>query len=87
MIKAQKLQKSYGSMTVLSDISFSLGRGQKVALVADQLMKNLENYRKEKIYLLRGVDQMYFDLNNKQRVISQEIFNDRSRFYVLSPQN
>lgn len=33
MIKAQKLQKSYGSLTVLSDISFSLGRGQKVALV------------------------------------------------------
>jgi len=33
MIKAQKLQKSYGSLTVLSDVSFSLGRGQKVALV------------------------------------------------------
>ncbi len=33
MIKAQKLRKSYGSLTVLSDVSFSLGRGQKVALV------------------------------------------------------
>ena len=33
MIKAQKIQKSYGSLTVLSDVSFSLGRGQKVALV------------------------------------------------------
>lgn len=33
MIKAQKLQKSYGSLTVLSDVSFSLGRGQKAALV------------------------------------------------------
>lgn len=33
MIKAQNLQKSYGLLTVLSDISFSLGRGQKVALV------------------------------------------------------
>lgn len=33
MIKAQKLQKSYGSLVVLSDVSFSLGRGQKVALV------------------------------------------------------
>ena len=33
MIKAQKIQKSYGSLPVLSDVSFSLGRGQKVALV------------------------------------------------------
>ena len=33
MIKAQKIQKSYGSLVVLSDASFSLGRGQKVALV------------------------------------------------------
>lgn len=33
MIKAQKLQKSYGLLTVLSDVSFSLGRGQKAALV------------------------------------------------------
>lgn len=33
MIKAQKLWKSYGSLTVLSDVSFSLARGQKVALV------------------------------------------------------
>lgn len=33
MIKAQKLQKSYGSLTVLSDVSFSLARGQKAALV------------------------------------------------------
>jgi len=35
MIKAQKIQKSYGSMIVLSDVSFSLGRGQKVALVGN----------------------------------------------------
>lgn len=33
MIKARKLQKSYGALTVLSDVSFSLGRGQKAALV------------------------------------------------------
>lgn len=33
MLKAQMLQKSYGSLTVLSDISFSLGQGQKAALV------------------------------------------------------
>lgn len=33
MIKVQKIQKNYGSLTVLSDVSFSLGRGQKVALV------------------------------------------------------
>lgn len=33
MIKVQKIQKSYGSLMVLSDVSFSLGRGQKVALV------------------------------------------------------
>ncbi len=33
MIKAQKLHKSYGSLVVLSDVSFSLERGQKVALV------------------------------------------------------
>lgn len=33
MIKAQKIQKSYGSLLVLSDVSFSLGRGQKAALV------------------------------------------------------
>jgi len=33
MLKAKKIQKSYGSLTVLSDISFSLSQGQKVALV------------------------------------------------------
>lgn len=33
MIKAKKLQKSYGPLFVLTDVSFSLGRGQKVALV------------------------------------------------------
>ena len=33
MIKVQKLQKSYGLLTVLFDVSFSLGRGQKAALV------------------------------------------------------
>lgn len=33
MIKAQQLNKSYGTLSVLSDVSFSLGRGQKAALV------------------------------------------------------
>src|ERR1035437_5915453 len=33
MIKVQDIQKSYGSKNVLSNVSFSLGRGQKVALV------------------------------------------------------
>jgi len=33
MIKAQNLQKSYGTLTLLADVSFSLGNGQKVALV------------------------------------------------------
>ena len=33
MIKVQNLQKSYASLTALSDVSFSLGRGQKAALV------------------------------------------------------
>lgn len=35
MIKAKKLQKSYGTLTVLSDVSFSLEKGQKVALVGN----------------------------------------------------
>lgn len=35
MIKVQKIQKSYGSLAVLSDVSFSLGQGQKVALVGN----------------------------------------------------
>ncbi|MFA7441719.1 MAG: ABC-F family ATP-binding cassette domain-containing protein [Sphingomonadaceae bacterium] len=35
MIQAKHIQKSYGSMTVLADVSFSLSRGQKVALVGD----------------------------------------------------
>lgn len=35
MIKSKKLQKSYGSLSVLSDVSFSLERGQKVALVGN----------------------------------------------------
>jgi len=35
MIKATHIQKSYGSMTVLADVSFSLAKGQKVALVGD----------------------------------------------------
>jgi len=33
MLKVTKLYKTYGANTVLHDISFSLGRGQKVALV------------------------------------------------------
>jgi len=33
MLKIKKINKSYGSMTVLSDISFSFERGQKAALV------------------------------------------------------
>lgn len=33
MIKAKKLHKNYGSLPVLTDVSFSLERGQKVALV------------------------------------------------------
>lgn len=35
MLKVQNLQKSYGSMTVLADVSFSLDKGQKVALVGN----------------------------------------------------
>ena len=35
MIQATNIQKSYGSMTVLADVSFSLAKGQKVALVGD----------------------------------------------------
>ncbi len=35
MIRAKHIQKSYGSLTVLADVSFSLARGQKVALVGD----------------------------------------------------
>lgn len=35
MIKANRLQKNYGSSPVLSDVSFSLERGQKVALVGN----------------------------------------------------
>ncbi len=35
MLEAKHIQKSYGSMTVLADVSFSLTRGQKVALVGD----------------------------------------------------
>ncbi len=35
MIKVKKLQKSYGPLSVLANISFSLGQGQKVALVGN----------------------------------------------------
>ena len=35
MIQATHIQKSYGSMIVLADVSFSLAKGQKVALVGD----------------------------------------------------
>ncbi len=35
MLKATNIQKGYGSLTVLSDASFSLSRGQKVALVGN----------------------------------------------------
>ncbi len=35
MIKAKQLNKSYGSLHVLSSVSFSLDRGQKVALVGN----------------------------------------------------
>ena len=33
MIKVKNLQKRYGTLAVISDISFSIGRGEKVALV------------------------------------------------------
>ena len=51
----------------------------------DQLEDNLARYPTEKIFLLRGVDQMYLDLEIKTRPVRQEIFNGRSRFYVLLP--
>jgi len=35
MIQAKHIQKSYGTLTVLENVSFSLTRGQKVALVGD----------------------------------------------------
>lgn len=35
MLKATNIQKGYGSLTVLSDVSFSLSQGQKVALVGN----------------------------------------------------
>lgn len=35
MIQVKNIQKSYGLITILADISFSLGKGQKVALVGD----------------------------------------------------
>ena len=35
MLQAKHIQKSYGSLTVLADVSFSMTRGQKVALVGD----------------------------------------------------
>jgi len=35
MLQAKHIQKSYGSLTVLADVSFSLARSQKVALVGD----------------------------------------------------
>ena len=35
MLQAKHIQKNYGSLTVLADISFSLAKGQKVALVGD----------------------------------------------------
>jgi ATPase subunit of ABC transporter with duplicated ATPase domains len=35
MLQAKHIQKSYGSLTVLADVSFSLAEGQKVALVGD----------------------------------------------------
>ncbi|PIR38930.1 MAG: ABC transporter, partial [Candidatus Zambryskibacteria bacterium CG10_big_fil_rev_8_21_14_0_10_42_12] len=35
MLQAKHLQKIYGSLTVLADVSFSLAKGQKVALVGD----------------------------------------------------
>ena len=35
MLQAKHIQKNYGSLTVLADVSFSLAKGQKVALVGD----------------------------------------------------
>jgi ATP-binding cassette subfamily F protein 3 len=35
MLQAKHIEKSYGSLTVLADVSFSITRGQKVALVGD----------------------------------------------------
>lgn len=35
MLQVKHIQKSYGSLTVLADVSFSLSREQKVALVGD----------------------------------------------------
>lgn len=35
MIRAKNIQKNYGSLTVLSDVSFSLAQGQKAALVGN----------------------------------------------------
>jgi len=64
MIKAEKLQKNYGSLSVLSDVSFSLERGQKVALVGQngtgkttllKIVAGLEEVDGGTIDILQGV--------------------------------
>lgn len=72
MIKAQKIQKSYGSLPVLSDVSFSLGRGQKVALVGRngtgkttllKIIAGLEDPDSGKIIIARDVCIGYLPQN------------------------
>lgn len=72
MIKAQKIQKSYGSLLVLSDVSFSLGRGQKVALVGRngtgkttllKIIAGLEDPDSGKIIIARDVCIGYLPQN------------------------
>lgn len=72
MIKAQKIQKSYGSLLVLSDVSFSLGRGQKAALVGRngtgkttllKIIAGLEDPDSGKIIIARDVCVGYLPQN------------------------
>jgi len=83
MLKVQNLQKNYGLLTVLSDVSFSLGRGQKVALVGHngtgkttllKILAGLEDLDAGKIDMAKGACIGYLpqdtSLSESESVIS-----------------
>ena len=64
MLKANNIQKSYGVLNVLSDISFSIGQGQKIALVGHngtgkttllKIVAGLEKQDAGEIELTKGI--------------------------------
>ena len=83
IVRAEKLNKSYGSINVLSDISFSIEKGQKIALVGNngtgkttllKIIDGLEEIDAGSINILKDISVGY--LQQDMNLIGSETISE-----------